>query len=322
MPERPLLARRARRPRAGPPAGRRRGRSVNRLRDFASRIYLVAHQERVDDLQRCLESEGFDVQVVRGPYTAEQSRYSKNLRCLVNHANVWRLVAAARLPALVVEADFVPVRDFGRLPLPFPCADPVNEARFGWLYSGGTILYGFDALGFPHGHGNSTVAYALTPAATPALLEFQDHELRENPRGEYTSWESRIGVHLRWRAGILNYFPIYHYGEHGGRPNLEHGQAGVRGWHQADVLFRPLAFLPGYAEGSQLRFRIVRGRAWLRGVLRLLTLRFFHPGRVNHDSSRGRLAMAGLSVARLLHLAHPYVRALERAGDSRLRTSG
>lgn len=287
------------------------------IRSSCSSAYIVAHEEVVDALQAALLASGFDVETVRGPYTLEQLGYSRQVKCLVNHANVWRLVAAGSSPALVVEADFVPVKGMADLPLPFPYSGDARERKFGWLYSGGSILYGFDEQGFPHGHGNATVAYALTPGAANRLLEFFELEIASDATGAYRNFESRIGVHMRRKQGILNYIPIYQYGEHGGRENPEHRVAGIRGWHQADILWRSLAFLPAYANGNGLLYRLVRIRAWLRGLLRVATLRYFDPRYVNADSSLGRLTMAGLAISRIFHLAQPYIRRLRTDGLNR-----
>lgn len=268
------------------------------------RVYVVAHREDTSRLCGFLEESGFLVTVVRGPYTKEQSGFSHQLKCLVNHANAWKLAAAQTSTSMVVEADFVPVADFADLPCVFPVHADSNEPRFGWLYSAGSVLYGFDECGFPHGHGNTTVAYALTPGAAAVLLGFFEREMRLDDPGRYRLWETYLGIFLRKERGVLNYIPVYQYGEHGGRANTEHGAAGVRSWHQADVLWGRLAFLPDYAMGSEVRFAAYRVRSWARGVYRVLSMRFFDPRYVNNDSSRGRAFMAIFSIFRMLRLGH------------------
>ena len=280
------------------------------LRSTCSEVLIIAHDEDTTQLERALNGEGLPFRVFRGPYTEEQRSFSAQIRCLINHANAWRYGFQAQHPIIVVEADFVPCRGFSRLPLPFAWSASCSEAKFGWLYSPGSILYGIDAEGFPHGHGNTTVAYVFTPPAAKSLLEFYEKEMGGAHRGEYRLWETYLGIFLRWEKGILNYIPIYQYGEHGGTPNKEHrGKVAgwhreIRGWHQADVLWNKLSFLPIYAQQSQFIYRVFRSRASLRGWARLLTLRFFDPRSTNADSTRGRSFMMVLSIARLLGLAH------------------
>ena len=272
------------------------------LRDVCSTVYIVAHKEDISDLVSCLGMNGFSVQIQRGPYSAEQEAYDSQIKCLINHSNVWRRVAEGRETCIVVEADFVPVEDFGSAPSPMPDDTDRPEAGFCWLYSAGSILYGFDRDGFPTGHGNTTVAYMLTPRVASMLMKFVERELSRADPGKYSRWETYLGVYLRWECGILNYFPTYCYGEHGGISQSEHTRAGGRAWHQADMLLGRLAFLPAYADGSRLRYFAIRARAYLRGWVRLALLRFYDPRYVNSDSQKGRIAMAWYSCARLLRI--------------------
>jgi hypothetical protein len=286
---------------------------------------IIAHTEDTTQLDRVLKGAGFQVQVLRGPYTDEQKRFSPQIQVLVNHAHAWRHASRSQYPTIVMEADFVPCIGFGGLPLPFGWSASCKEPKFGWLYSSGSILYGIDAEGFPHGHGNTAGAYVLNSLAAEALLEFYEKEIKTVQPGEYRLWDTYLGIFLRWDKGILNYIPIYQYGEHGGIPNKGHKNRcikgwnrKVRGWHQADVLWNRLTFLPMYARQSQLLYRLFRIRARLRGWARLLTLRFFDPRSTNADSSRGRFYMLTLSIARLLGLAHLICAVAEAPNASRL----
>jgi hypothetical protein len=284
---------------------------MSQLRTAIRRAYIIAHKENVIKLRSALEADGFDVEEVRGPYTPEQSKYSLQMRCLVNHANAWRIISAGKVPAIVLEADFVPVRGFAQLPLPFPYTGGAHDARFGWLYSGGSILYGFDEHGYPHGHGNTTVAYALTPKAARSLIVFFEREVAADGTGTYRMWDTYIGIYMRREAGILNHIPIYQYGEHGGLQNEEHRRAGIRGWHQADVLWRELCFLPNYANGWTFRYRIIRVRGWLRGIARLVTLRYWNPRFINSDTSRGLIIMAIFTLSRMFRAAFCFERHID-----------
>lgn len=264
-----------------------------------SGVIVVAHKEDTARLRETLEQDGFSVEEVRGPYTEEELVFSRNVRCLINHGKAWATAAKRSKPTVIVEADFVPVVGFGRLPMPIP-PGPSPAGRFGWLYSAGSILYGIDEYGLPHGHGNTTVAYVVDAPGALALLEFLARETSRPDPGAYRPWETYLGIFLRKERSVRNYFVPKQYGEHGGVANREHGRAGARAWHEADILAGRLAFLPAYARGSTVRYRLRRIRGWFRGFARLLTLRFYDPRYVDADSARGRVAMAWHSVRRLL----------------------
>ena len=52
-----------------------------------------------------------------------------------------------------------------------------------------------------------------------------------------------------------------------------------RGWHQADVLWNKLLFLPSYAQQSQLLYRYIRVDARLRGWSSAVAVALFRPPR-------------------------------------------
>lgn len=265
-------------------------------------VLVVAHREDTSHLESTLRAEGFRVTTLRGPYSEQQLGWSASCRCLVNHSNAWREIERLGRPAIVVEADFVPVRDFGSSAIPRSWLQG-DSSGFGWLYSAGSVLYGMDAEGAAFGHGNTTVAYVASADAARALLRFYDREVERNPQGLYSTWETRLGPYLRWECGIRNHLPVYQFGEHGGLPSGEHASHGVRPWHQADVLLRGLSFLPAYAKGSVFRYALYRTRAVARGWGRFLALKFFDPRHVNPQSAQGAMRLARLGLFRLLHLA-------------------
>jgi len=253
------------------------------------RALVLALNEDVSGLVAALTTESFPVEVVRGPSPGEQLHWSRAVKCLCNHREAWRRVADSQGFTLICEADFVPVRGLASLPLPCPPPVPGEEARIGWLYSPGSTLYGLDRWGYTYGHANSAVAYVLTPECARRCLDFFDEEIDALASEAYTMWDSRLGAHLRWKHGICNYFVVCQYGEHGGSPNPEHERHGFRGWHQAYRLAGRPRFLPPYARGSRLRYLAFRQRAWARGVLRILMLRFFNPRFVDDKSQRPAL---------------------------------
>jgi hypothetical protein len=255
---------------------------------------IVAHNEDTTTLRTVLVAEGFSVDEVRGPYTQEQLSYSATMRCMVNHANAWRIAASRSQPTIVVEADFVPVRGFGALPPPAPLTR--WDTSLAYLYSVGPQIWDLAMPGVARGHGGGMVALLVPPKVAELLLEFFQEELRRIPLGKYSTFDSKVGYWLKDR-GIESYIPYRHYGEHGGIGNPEHATGGLGRAHRADALYGRLAFTPTYAKGSQ--FRYWRTRAWARvwGAGRLAC------GKVLawHDFARSnRSRMIRFAVGRLL----------------------
>jgi len=241
------------------------------LREVASGVVIVAHNEDTIQLRNALHADGFSVEEVRGPYPQEQLSYSGAMRCLVNHANAWRIAASRRQPTIVVEADFVPVRGFGSLPAPVPSTR--WDTSLAYLYSVGPQVWDLASTGVARGHGGGAVALLIPPKVAELLLVFFQEELRSNPLGQYSPWDTKTGYWLKDR-GVESYIPYRHYGEHGGIGNHEHAGSGLGRPHHADAIQGRLAFLPAYANGSVLRFWKTRVRARSWGFLRLLIGRF------------------------------------------------
>jgi hypothetical protein len=268
--------------------------AVRTLRAVSSGVVIVAHKENTAPLQMALLAEGFSVDEVRGPYTAEQLKFSAAMRCLINHANAWKIAANRERPTIIVEADFVPVKGFGVLPVPVP-AEKLNNS-LAYLYSIGPQVWDLVGMNVARGHGGGAVALLIPPRVASLLLQFFDEELKTNPLGKYSLFDTKIGYWLKDR-GIESYIPYRHYGEHGGIGNPEHAAASLGRPHQADALQGRLAFLPTYAKGSALRFWKTRIRARLWGFLRLLCGRFL----AWHDFMRSdQLPMIRFAVGRLL----------------------
>jgi hypothetical protein len=192
-------------------------------------------------------------------------------------------------PTLIVEADFVPVLGFGKLPLPFN----LNQSNVGvcWLYTCAPQVYSVSAEGYAEGFSVSTVAYIVTSQSAQYLLELAE-EIREKVGATaYSSWDSTIDGFLRAKS-LKNYIPLRNYGEHGGIPNPEHHKNGLSATHQADVLYGKLAFVPLYAAGEnsrQLKFLSVRLQARLKGIARLASGKFLRVPVVQRSSVPGRL---------------------------------
>lgn len=249
------------------------------LRCATSGVLIVAHREDTSELRKALAGEGLSVDEMRGPYSAEQLNFSAAMRCLVNHAHAWRIAAARALPTIIVEADFVPVRGFGNLPLPMPI-DSIDHS-LGYLYSVAPQLWDLAQPDLARGHGGGMVALVVPQRVASLLLRYFEEVLTANPLGAYLPFDTQVGYWLMAR-GIESYIPYRHYGEHGGIGNPEHARAGLGRPHQADVLQGRLAFLPTYAKGNVLRYWRMRIRARLWGILRLAAGRLLAP----HDLAR------------------------------------
>lgn len=266
--------------------------------------YLIRHREDIEELRRVLEEEGFRVQEVSGPYRPEMAEWSANTRCLVNHHNAWQRIAAGSRPALVVEADFVPVIGLGSLAI--PCAAERLADSLVYLYVCGPQLWDLD--GGLRGHGGASVAYMVSPQVARRLIEYAEIEIFATTPEKYMGWDASVGFWLN-RRGVQTYLPYRDYGEHGGLPNPEHRQAGLRSHHRADLLAARLAFLPTYARGSWLRFGWIRARARGWGMARLVAGRYL----AWHDFWRSEEKLRLLRVAVGRHLFRSPARDMPRA---------
>ena len=236
-----------------------------RLIDYTSTVLIIAHKEETSRLAASLEQQGFNCQVQRQEHRPEQSGFARSYLCFLNHVEAWQWVAEHQKPAVIVEADFVPVRDMGQLPLPFAPDQP--DVGMAWLYTCAAQVYDISPGRHAQGYSSSMVAYIMTPRAVPSLLQlFERVSQNPGPR-HYYPWDSELDKTLL-AQGLRNYLPFRNYGEHGSdHPNPEHKAHRLGRTHRADVLYGPLAFKPDYAmtEGFW------RTRLWgrIRGLARL-----------------------------------------------------
>ena len=270
------------------------------LRDCVERVCVLAWREDTAPLERALAAEGFRVEVHRPTCGEAEMAYSRQSRCLLNHRGAWARCAAQDGLWIVVEADFVPCRGFGSLPLPFPWE--LRDRAWAWLYAGGPRLYERLPGGYLRGHACTMVAGVMGPAVARALVEFADGEFVRNDPRSFFPWDTYAQYHLK-EKGLLSFFPGRQYGEHGGPANPEHAAAGMgrKGTHQADVLRAPLLFLPAYARGSRIRYGFCRARAKALGWGRLFSGRFVEPGTFRKvPDLRTRLRLVATGIQRLL----------------------
>lgn len=233
-----------------------------RLVEAIDQILVIAHREDTTELETALQATKVKYQVLRQQHRPEYADYSRSYLCLLNHRQGWALASSATKPTLIVEADFVPVANFSRLPVPF---DP-EQTKLGiaWLYTCAPQVYRIVSGGYATGYSTSMVAYVMSPASAQFLMEVADAVGRDPGPYTYTPWDSGLDYSLR-DSGFINYVPFRNYGEHGGVPNPEHRDNKLSTTHRADVLYGPLSFQPFYArQGETGKPRL---KAYLQGRL-------------------------------------------------------
>ena len=241
-----------------------------RLVESIGQTLILAYKEPTEPLETALTQAGCHCKVLRQTHQPGYTTYSRSFLCLLNHQQAWQLAAQSAQPTLIVEADFVPVLNFGQLPVPFDSQD--KKFGLAWLYTCAAQAYSLTPAGYALGYSTSMVAYVLSPPAAQLLLQLAA-EVAQNPGPTaYTPWDSGIEYYLRDR-GLNNYVPFRNYGEHGGKPNPEHQQNRLSKAHRADVLYGPLAFTPVYTAVEAN----VRLKARLKGIGRLLLGKYLRP---------------------------------------------
>ncbi|HHP7243540.1 MAG TPA: LPS biosynthesis glycosyltransferase [Elainellaceae cyanobacterium] len=253
--------------------------ALHPLNAHIDQAWVIAYKEQTDRLEHALTQEGFACNVLRQVHHEEFRNYSPSYLALLNHRSAWEQAVRSNLPTLVVEADFVPVIGMGGLRLPFPPDE--KQVGIAWLYTCAPQMYSVSHDGYAQGYSSSMVAYIVTPNGAEGLISLADEIRQTIGPTTYSSWDSSIDPFLRKR-GFKNFIPFRNYGEHGGRPNLEHQQHGLSQVHRADVLHGRLAFIPPYAlrtsssesKGTvhldeHMRFFRARSHARLKGLARL-----------------------------------------------------
>jgi hypothetical protein len=252
------------------------------LGSIVEHTYILAYNEDTSLLDHALREEGFTPIVLRPSYTARELTYSRTIRCLLNHDSAWRRASTHNGLTLIVESDFVPCEGFGGLPIPFaPAAH--HGAAWAFLYGGGPRIFKRYADGSLQGHAACPVAYLISQQVAIWLVEYTREELaRHGDLTRYSLWDTQFQWHLMGKGAIC-FMPWRQYGEHGGLSNPEHQRAGVGvakrnpalarfgicANHRADVLWRPLKFLPQYAHGNRGVLWRARAEAKLIGWLKL-----------------------------------------------------
>ena len=253
------------------------------LRKAITRAFIIAYREDTTRLENELGEQGIETCVLRQQHDASLSGYSPQMLCLLNHASAWERSSAEQGLTLFIEADFVPCRNFGHLPLPF---DPSAQGELAWsyIYAGGPRIYECLPSGHFLAHACSSVAYVMPPAvARLGLAYVEELRVRHPDWKVYYPWDTEIQWHLMGK-GARAFVPWRQLGEHGGLPNPEHARnygglgffrralarGGIGINHRADALAAPLAFLPDYARGKRSALFKMRVEGRITGILRLL----------------------------------------------------
>ena len=259
------------------------------LVDCIAQTFVIAYKEPTEQLTTALTQAGCDCTVLRQVHQPGYETYSPSFLCLLNHRSAWELALRSEKPTLIVEADFVPVKNFSELPPPFDPADA--EIGIAWLYTCAAQIYSVRS-GFAQGYSTSMVAYVVTAKSARLLIELAAQIEKEPGPRAYSPWDSGIEYYLRDRL-LHNYVPFRNYGEHGGRPNPEHGKNKLSKAHRADVLYGNLAFTPMYAEinGEVNRWQWLKGRVYgrIKGLGRLLLMKYLRGAVIKKSSQGGQL---------------------------------
>lgn len=249
------------------------------LRDFASQVIVIAYREDTSKLSNALESEEFNVKIARATYTIQEEAYSRSIKCMLGHMHALGIASDHDGPTIICEADFVPCVGFGRMPLPVPESMRLSSAC--WLYANRPVINGPVYEYSFQGYSNSPVCYLISPPVARTAARFAQHLLSTHNPNDYAGWDNMFPDYLK-DSGVRQLIAHCCYGEHGGHTNPEH-EANIRFGtpdHRAEALMSRLAFLPAYADGSWLRFVVVRLYYRCLGLGRALLFRFCRPGHV------------------------------------------
>ncbi|MEO0541806.1 MAG: LPS biosynthesis glycosyltransferase [Cyanobacteria bacterium P01_A01_bin.105] len=260
-------------PKPIPPQLRATPVSAARLVDCIGQTLVLAYREDTKSLVATLTDAGCDCTVLRQAHQPEYQAFARSYLCLLNHRQAWEQALQSDQPTLIVEADFVPVANFGSLPPPFDNHDAQagapqsGDLGIAWLYTCAPQIYNITDQGHAQGYSTAMVAYVVTVQSARLLLALADGIAADPGPTVYSPWDSGIEYYLRDR-NLVNYVPWRNYGEHGGIPNPEHQQNRLSPTHRADVLYGPLAFEPAYGAAAS-PFK-VRAYARIKGLGRLL----------------------------------------------------
>jgi hypothetical protein len=275
------------------------GDASRALKEVVGRSYVLAYREDVTQLEEALSREGLNPTVLRAKYTALEATYARATRTFLAHHSAWLRAAEHDGYTLICEADFVPCVGVGAMPTFWPLSDPL---AWGYLYQGSPRLLALiGRKPYLRGHCAPLVAYVVNAPVARVLCDFFHYEMGRHDPTQYFPFDA----YLQWTAMGRNcsaFIPEKHYGEHGGLPNPEHREFGIRraGQHRADNLAARLHFLPQYTRNSRFTFLKVRAHGRLLGLARLLTNRWIVGTETYHNGFVTKARMYAIGLKRLL----------------------
>ncbi|NEO28767.1 MAG: LPS biosynthesis glycosyltransferase, partial [Kamptonema sp. SIO4C4] len=145
---------------------------MDTLLNTIGQTFIIAYKEPTEELENYLKQEGFQCTILRQENKPEYQDFSPSFRCLLNHRQAWKKAAEDIQPTLILEADFVPVKEFGKLPLPFAKDNP--KVGLSWIYNCAPQVYWVSPEGYAEGFSTAMVAYILTPKAAKYLVKLAD----------------------------------------------------------------------------------------------------------------------------------------------------
>ncbi|MCL2923238.1 MAG: LPS biosynthesis glycosyltransferase, partial [Trichodesmium sp. MAG_R04] len=131
----------------------------NSLIESISGVFIIAYEEDTKILEKTLQEQSFNYELLRQKNQPEYKSYSPSYLTLLNHKNAWFKASEQEKPSLIIEADFVPVINFGSLPLPFDLEN--HNVGIGWLYTCAPQIYSVSDENYAQGFSTSAVAYII-----------------------------------------------------------------------------------------------------------------------------------------------------------------
>ncbi len=266
------------------------------LKDVISSTIVIAHKEDTSNLERffAVNSASHEIQIF--DYSPDQIDYPSIVKCFINHRLAWEKASKRDAWTLIVEADFVPIKDLFEQPVFWPHQDANS---YGYLYHNSPRIISF-AGEYIRAHSAGCVAYVINRHVAKILLEFYDDEKEKRDFTKYFTFD----VHLQWYCmgrGVKAYISEKQLGEHGGFVSPGHVDNKIPrfGRHRADRLAGDLAFEPLYTKGSNAVFVRERLYGYSIGLARLVAGRWTTDTGEHRWTLRERLAAYSLVTKRL-----------------------
>ena len=161
------------------------------LSNNVNKVFIISNKLPTDKLQHIFKEEGLKTEELRQKRKIEYESYSLAYLAFLNHKKAWERTLGSDKFTLIVEEDFIPVVNFGRLPMPF---NP-EKSNFGicWLYNCGPEIYSISKEGYINGGSTSMVAYLINSESAKLLIEFAKEIEKKVKPDKYYPWDPEIG---------------------------------------------------------------------------------------------------------------------------------